>query len=164
MSTFSPPAPPPIDSEEPELIVLDEQPPDSGHNRGDSGEPVRKKCMLGKLLGTSFSDSSDTSVTVSYNELVMAELSRYKSEPILKLKGKPLDRWKNYQHSYPNLSRMACRYLGVVATSVPSERLFSTAGNVVTMKRCALEPENVEKLVFLHDNLPPVKLSYQRLK
>ena len=62
------------------------------------------------------------------------------------------------------LPRMARRYLGVVATSVPSERLFSTAGNVVTAKRCALEPENVEKLVFLHDNLPPVKLSYQRLK
>ena len=59
---------------------------------------------------------------------------------------------------------MARRYLVVVATSVPSERLFSTAGNVVTAKRCALEPENVEKLVFLHDNLPPVKLSYQRLE
>ena len=59
---------------------------------------------------------------------------------------------------------MAKKYLGIVATSVPSERLFSMAGNVVTAKRCALEPENVEKLVFLHDNLPPVKLPYQRLK
>ena len=104
-STFSPPAPPPIDGEEPELIVLDEQPPDSGHSRGDFGKPVRKKCMLEKLLGTFFSNSTDTSVTVSYNKLVMAELSRYKSEPILELKGKPLDLWKNHQHSYPNLSR-----------------------------------------------------------
>ena len=78
----------------------------------------------------------------------MAELSRYKSEPILELKGKPLNWWKNHQHSYPNLLCMARRYLGVVATSFPSERLFSTAGNVVTAKRCALEPENVEKLVF----------------
>ena len=57
------------------------------------------------------------------------------------------------------------QYLGVVATSVPSERLFSTAGNIVTAKRCALEPENVEKLVFLHDNLPAIQhqLSYQQL-
>ena len=132
MSTFSPPAPRPN--------VLDEQPPDSGHSRGDSGEPVRKKCMLEKLLGTSFSENTDTSFTVSYNELVMAKLSCHKSEPILELKGKPLDWWKNHQHSYPNLSRMARRYLGVVATSVPSERLFSTVGNVVTAKRCALEP------------------------
>ena len=40
-----------------------------------NGEPVRKKCMLEKLLGTSFSDSGDSSVTVSHNELVMAKLS-----------------------------------------------------------------------------------------
>jgi len=46
--------------------------------------------MLEKLLGTSFSDNTDTSVMVSYNELVMAELSRYKSQMILELKGKPL--------------------------------------------------------------------------
>jgi len=56
--------------------------------------------MLEKLLGTFFSDSTDTSVTVSYNELVMAELSRYKSELILELKGKPLDWRKNHQYSY----------------------------------------------------------------
>jgi len=106
--------------------------------------------MLKKLLGTSFSEHTDTSVAVSYNEMVMAELSHYKSEPILELKGKPLEWWKNHQHSYPNLSCMARRYLGVVAASVPSKSLFSTAGNIVTAKRCALEPENVEKLVFFY--------------
>jgi len=47
--------------------------------------------MLEKLLGTSFSEHIDTSVAVSYNELVIAELSHYKSEPILELKGKPLE-------------------------------------------------------------------------
>ena len=77
----------------------------------------------------------------------MAELS-HKSESVLGLKGKPLEWWRNHKHSYPNLSRMAQKYLGVVATSVPSERLFSIAGNVVTSKRSAIEPENVEKLVF----------------
>ena len=34
-----------------------------------NGEPVRKKCMLEKLLGISHSDSGDSSVTVSHNEL-----------------------------------------------------------------------------------------------
>ena len=103
VSTFSPPAP---TSDGSELMVLDEheQPPDGDHS---SGEPVRKKCMLEKLLGTSFSENTDTSVTVSYNELVIAELSCYKSEPILELKGKPLEWWKDHQHSYPNLSCMA---------------------------------------------------------
>ena len=112
-----------------------------------SGEPVRKKCVLEKLLGDTFSsDHLDNSVTVLFNELVQVDLSRYKAEPLLELKCKPLEWWKYHEHSYPKLSHMAKRYLEVVATSVPSERLFSTAGNVITAKRSALDPENVEKL------------------
>jgi len=45
---------------------------------------------------------------------------------------------------------------------VPSERLFSIAGNVVTAKKSALDPENAEKLVFLHENLPLQDLPYKR--
>ena len=45
---------------------------------------------------------------------------------------------------------------------MPSEQLFSTAGNVVSVKSAALQPENVEKQIFLHDNLPPVSLPYRR--
>ena len=89
-------------------------------------------CVLEKLLGTSFSDNGDSSVRVSHNELVMAELTRYKSEAVLELNGKPLEWWNKCKHSFPNLSLMAQKYLGVVATSVPSERLFSCAGNIVT--------------------------------
>ena len=152
VTTFSPPT---VVSEE--VVAMDdlEQTSSSQINErsGDSGVPVRKKCMLEKLLGTTFSDNADTSVTVSYSELVIAELSRYKSQPILGLKRRPLEWWRNHEHLYPKLSQMARKYLGVVTTSVTSERLFSTAGNVVTSKRSALEPENVEKLVFLHDNL-----------
>ena len=70
------------------MVVLDdlEQPSSSHQTSERNGEPVRKKCMLEKLLDTTFSDSADSSVTVSHNELVMAELSRYKSEPVLELK------------------------------------------------------------------------------
>ena len=114
-----------------------------------NGEPVRKKCMLEKLLGDTFSNNNlESSVMASFNELVLAELSRYKAEPLLELKGKPLEWWRYHEHSYPKLSHVAKKYLGVVATSVPSEQLFSTAGNVVTAKRSALDPDNVEKLVF----------------
>ena len=133
---------------------------------GTNGEPVRKKCMLEKLLGDTFSNNNlESSVMASFNELVLAELSRYKAEPLLELKGKPLEWWRYHEHSYPKLSHVAKKYLGVVATSVPSEQLFSTAGNVVTAKRSALDPDNVEKLVFLHENLPPLEdLPYQRAK
>ena len=56
--------------------------------------------MLEKLLGTCFSDNGDSSVTVSHNELVMAELRRYKSEAVLELNEKPLEWWNKYKHSF----------------------------------------------------------------
>jgi hypothetical protein len=66
--------------------------------------------------------------------------------------------------SYPHLSILARKYLGIVATSVPSEMLFSVTGNIVNTKRSLLDPSNVEKLVFLHDNSPDiVHLPYKRI-
>ena len=83
-------SPPTVVSEE--VVAVDdlEQTSSSQTNKrsGDSGGPVRKKCML---LGTTFSDNADTSVTVSHSELVMTELNHYKSKPILQLRGKPLE-------------------------------------------------------------------------
>ena len=74
----------------------------------------------------------------------------------------PLHWWSAHQHLYPNVSKLAHKYLCVVATSIPSEQLFSTAANVISVKRTALLPENVEKLIFLDDNLPPLSLPYNR--
>ena len=42
------------------------------------------------------------------------------------------------------------KYLGIIATSVPHERLVSTAGNIITEKRDRLTPENTEMLILLH--------------
>ena len=40
------------------------------------------------------------------------------------------------------------------ATSASVERLFSTAGQVVTAKRVRLHPATVTLLVFLHEAIP----------
>jgi len=42
--------------------------------------------------------------------------------------------------------------MAITATSVSAERCFSTAGNIVTRKRASLSPENINLLVFLHQN------------
>ena len=132
-------------------------------NLDGANAPPAKKTALEVLLGNFFSENPVTSVTVTFTEIVMAEVSRYKYEPLLPLKMKISEWWRSHSPSYPNLSIIARKYLSIVATSVPSERLFSVAGNVVNAKRSSLEPENVEKLVFLHDNLPPVPLPYKRI-
>ena len=51
------------------------------------------------------------------------------------------------------MANLARRYFSIPATSVHSEEVFSVAGNVLCEKRNRLLPENVDKLVFLHENL-----------
>jgi hypothetical protein len=65
----------------------------------------------------------------------------------------PLDWWSLHGKKFPILSVLARRWLSCVATSAPSERAFSTGGNIVTAKRCSLSPTNVRDAVFVADNL-----------
>jgi len=54
---------------------------------------------------------------------------------------------------FPLLSAAARHYLAAPAMSVPSERLFSSAGDIADNKRTCLLAENLERLVFLKANL-----------
>jgi hypothetical protein len=54
---------------------------------------------------------------------------------------------------FPVLSLVAEKYLSALATSAESERLFSTASNILTDQRKGLSDENLQKLMFLHHNL-----------
>lgn len=47
------------------------------------------------------------------------------------LQSNPLECWKVHRTKYPVLSRMAKYYIGTPATSVPSERVFFAAGEIV---------------------------------
>ena len=60
----------------------------------------------------------------------------------------------------PLLSQAARKYLCVTASSAPSERLFSASGNVVGPKRSSLDPQNVDKIVYLHENMGKVDIKY----
>ena len=45
---------------------------------------------------------------------------------------------------------------------MPSECLFSITGIIINEKRAALDPFNVDEIVFLHNNLELIHLSYSR--
>ncbi|CAB4475617.1 unnamed protein product [Rhizophagus irregularis] len=64
----------------------------------------------------------------------------------------PLSWWKSNEDKFPILSKLSKEFFGISATSVPSERLFSDVGNLITNKRSSLKPEKVEKLIFLKRN------------
>ena len=55
---------------------------------------------------------------------------------------------------WPDLATAAREYLCCPPTSVPSERVFSMAADVVTPHRTCLDPGLGEQLVLLKVNLP----------
>jgi len=60
--------------------------------------------------------------------------------------------WATNKAQYPILYKMAMKYLSIPATSVPSERLFSDANNLVTPQRTRLDSNIINKIMFLKRN------------
>lgn len=80
------------------------------------------------------------------------EIELYSLEQQIARKDNPLHFWKERTMLYPHLSLLARKYLAVMATSVPSERIFSKTGQIVSERRNRLKPKNVEYLIFLNAN------------
>ena len=58
--------------------------------------------------------------------------------------------WQVKEQSLSHLSKLAKKYLSIPATSVPSERLFSKAGELTSMKRNRIKSRNVDMILFLN--------------
>ncbi|EYB87034.1 hypothetical protein Y032_0269g820 [Ancylostoma ceylanicum] len=67
----------------------------------------------------------------------------------------PFEYWRSDINAskFPHIKMLACKYLSAPATSAECERLFSTAGLIVSDLRTSLTVENLEKLLFLHHNI-----------
>ncbi|XP_077096440.1 E3 SUMO-protein ligase ZBED1-like [Siphateles boraxobius] len=81
------------------------------------------------------------------------EMRRYAEEKVLPRNQDPLVWWRNHEQTFPALSKLAKKYLGVTASSVPSERIFSKAGELISQRRNRLKGKNVNILLFLNKNL-----------
>ena len=88
------------------------------------------------------------------------ELERYLTDPLIPISEDPLLWWKINEKYYSNLLPVSLKYLSAPPTSIYSERLFSTAGNVFEEKRSSLLPENGERLIFIQKNLSLLNYKY----
>ena len=61
----------------------------------------------------------------------------------------PLEYWFNQQATYPLLSSVAIDILSIPGSSVPIERVFSTAGDSTIGKRNRLSDDSLEREVLL---------------
>ena len=80
------------------------------------------------------------------------EVQRYLSEPNIGRTDDPLLYWERQKCIYPNLSKLAIGYLCTPPSSVPCERVFSKAGEVISKKRYRQVPSTVQRILFLNKN------------
>jgi hypothetical protein len=78
---------------------------------------------------------------------------RYSNAPLAPDDVNILEFWKANRFNYPILAAMAKDYLTVQASSVPSERAFSSGTDLVTADRCSLGGRTIEMTQFLKFNL-----------
>ena len=77
----------------------------------------------------------------------------------------PLQWWKINEGRFPRLGKLAQIYLAVPATSVPSERTFSVAGQTVSKLRASLDSDSVDQIIFLNKNMKnSIKRELQQIK
>ena len=89
-------------------------------------------------------------ISTSHNE---DELNAYLAEPCISHNSDPLDYWRCHEEQYPVLNTLARKYLCMQCISVPSERLFSTAGMIISERRSRILPGKAEKILFLNKNV-----------
>lgn len=77
------------------------------------------------------------------------ELRQYLNTSLAPRNSDPLALWSDLRAQYPNVYKIAVKYLANSATSVPSERLFSKAGQVMTKQRNRLCGKNLDMILFL---------------
>ncbi|KAL0973461.1 hypothetical protein UPYG_G00203940 [Umbra pygmaea] len=119
--------------------------------------PHKKHLALGEL----FKDEdqallktvpADVSGGLSITEKVQNEVQLYRSFPAVLSSVNPILWWWQKKDQKPMLSKLANKYLCVQASSTLSERVFSTAGDTLSVERAQLLPERVDMLVFLKKN------------
>ena len=101
------------------------------------------------VMGSFWKKKNERNVTPIKNEiqhyLNLPEL------PTLEEYG-PFAWWATNKAQYSILHKIAIKYLSIPATSVPSERLFSDANNLVTSQRTRLDSSIINKIMFLKRN------------
>ena len=80
------------------------------------------------------------------------ELDRYLRQPP-DSSTEELQFWKKNQVQFPALANLALEYLSIPGTAVPSERVWSDGGNIISSGRQSISPANFRMLIFLKENL-----------
>lgn len=86
---------------------------------------------------------------INSDDTLQDEVSLYLKTSVCEFSKNPLQIWEQLASTCPLLSKLARKFLSLVASSVPSERLFSKAGQTLTQQRNRLKGKKLSKLLFV---------------
>jgi hypothetical protein len=112
--------------------------------------PIKKH--LQRLEADSDSETNSSQPDV-LREHVSLQLKQYKCQRQADINTNPLAWWSERKDSMPLIWKYARMVLAIPATSAPSERAFSAAGNLVTQKRARLSGDKVEEILMVKENM-----------
>lgn len=132
----------------------------SAYNPDSTDEPetMRQKAestiwsCLDKFLEEN-DDQSNTSNNKGPDTTTQVEIDQFLLEKRIQHTDDPTAWWKWNHLRLPKLAAVAWAYLSTPPTSVPSEPLFSTAGNIIADNHTRLLPDNAERLMFFQVQL-----------
>ncbi|XP_055733418.1 uncharacterized protein LOC129820375 [Salvelinus fontinalis] len=133
-----------------EIVATEEGQATEPTGADSEASPPQNNLTMKEFFGETFM-SKDTGKT--FTNSIKEEVASYKAASSIPVDGAPLARWKSNECKYPHIAMMVRCYLAVPGTSAPSERVFSTAGDIVTAKRSTLSPDYVDILIFVKNNL-----------
>ncbi|XP_038137844.1 E3 SUMO-protein ligase ZBED1-like [Cyprinodon tularosa] len=89
---------------------------------------------------------------ISIQQRVCEEIQLYRSLPMISIAEDPVLWWWTKRDTLPLLADLSHGYLTVQASSSPSERVFSTAGDTISQERSRIMPDKADMLIFLQKN------------
>ncbi|XP_062558734.1 E3 SUMO-protein ligase ZBED1-like [Armigeres subalbatus] len=90
-------------------------------------------------------------ITIRKSDTVQKEIDMYMKCPVESMDCDIFRYWDEKKNLFPFLYQAALKLLPRIATSVPSERLFSKTGRILNETRTSLDPERVNRIIFLHN-------------
>lgn len=122
-------------------------------SRADVVEPVAKRPRLDEASPLDLLEAELQADTAPSHYTAADEVAEYMRQPNIQRQLDPLQWWSINQSKFPRVANVAQRYLSSPSTSVPSERLFSSAGDLYSDSRNRLSGRLADKLLFIKHNL-----------
>ena len=119
------------------------------HITGNTSQPGTEN-MLWKKFNQRVVDSVQARTTTVGT---LVEKPQYLQHANIDCHEDPLAWWKHKSFHVPLLQEFARKYLCIPSTSVPAERIFFKAGELVSARRSNIKPKNVNMILFLSQNI-----------